>query len=262
MIPRPLPPRCLGRLEHNPAMDARAPQLGAHALTRATAPDRLNRSMVPFTPRMDRNDQLENCTAVALANAARAAAALRGFGVYIPTDKVVAFYRQSTGYNGTPATDHGGIETAVLNSQARQGFDIGAEAPLVGAWGTFDPTDQNLMRAAISEGGAVCLGVSLSISDKTTLVWDIDSPAAAGDSAPGSWGRHELIGWDYSGTGNMDVVRLGTWGGWQRATWRWLRQRVDEVHLVAWRQLGSTPLSIDYDRLVADTALFAGWANV
>jgi hypothetical protein len=239
-------------------MLAKAPQLGVHRLATKRAPTRIDRSSIAFTPGMDDNNILNDCTAVSVANCARAAAALHGYSIDIPTTKVVGFYSQSTGYNGTPGTDLGGVIARVLQSQAQPGFDIGGQAPLIGAFGTFDPQDLNLMRVAMDEAGIVDLGVALSISDQNMEVWDTIAPASAGDPTPGSWGLHSLFGWDYTGLADDDTVRLGTWGGWQVATWRWVRARADEGHSIAWRQFGVAP-SIDYDRLVADNDLFAGW---
>ena len=251
--------RQLGRLPHDPAMLARAPQLGGHALGAKRAPATLDRLALGLMPRLDGNDRLSDCTAVAIANSARAAAMLDGYQVAIPTAKVVGFYGQSTGYDGTPATDRGGVLAKVLANQAQAGFDIGAQAPLVGAWGTFDPHDRNLMALAIDELGTVQLGVALSISDQRLGIWDTVVPASAGDSAPGSWGRHAMMAWDYTGLDDKDTVRCGTWGAWQHVTWRWIRARAEEAHSLAWRRFGGAGAAIDYERLVADNELFVGW---
>lgn len=251
--------RELGCLPHDPEAISRAPQLGL-AMASRPAPPRLDRSGVEFVPHLDRNDTIGCCTAVAVANCARAAAAMRGFGIAISTTDVLGFYSQSTGWDGTPATDHGGVIAKVLLNQAQHGFKTAAgQTDLVAAWGTWDPEDLNLMRVAMAEGGAVDLGVALSVSDQITGIWDTNTPSSAGDPHPGSWGLHSLMGFDYTGTADTDLVRLGTWGMWQWATWRWVRQRTREAHLLAWRQLGA-PSTIDYERLVADAALFSGWS--
>ena len=248
----------LGRLPHDPLQLARAPQL-APRLKGMTAPGMIARTAIAFTPGLDDNDTIGDCTAVALANCARAAAALHGDSLFrIPTFKVIAFYEQSTGYNpADPATDKGGVMALVLASQQRDGFYIeDRDIPLKGAWGTFDPADRNLMGVAIDVIGAVNLGVSLSISDQNMSVWDTETPASAGDPTPGSWGGHALMIWDYTGTADTDLVRLGTWGAWKQATWRWVAARAVEAHAIAWRRFGAAERGLDYDQLVADGALF------
>jgi len=247
-----------GRLAHDPAMLARAAQLADHPVAQMVELAQLDRSNIEFTPCLDDNDIRSNCTAVDLANCLRAAAVLAGYQIVIPTPKVVAFYSQSTGYDGTPATDVGGVEALVLASQARAGFDTGGQTEMVGAWGTQDPADHGLIRRCITHIGTATLGVALSIADKTMDVWDTETPASAGDPTPGSWGRHELFGWDFTGTEPTDLVRLGTWGGWKYATWRWARKAVEEAHAISWRQIGA-PVGIDYDKMLADNDLFAGW---
>jgi hypothetical protein len=250
----------LGRLPHDPAMLAAAPQFAAGLLGDLGAPDKLDRRGIRVPLAMDGNDRLSNCTSVGLANCARAAAELHGYDVDIPEASVIQFYSQSTGYDAAkPETDAGGNMALVLASQANKGFDIGAQAPLVAAWGTFDPADLNLMRVAIDRVGSAYLGVSLSISDQQLAVWDTAAPTWAGDPTPGSWGRHAVMAWDYTGTGPDDTVRLGTWGYWMLATWRWIAARADEAHAVAWRQFAGETAPVDYDALLADAALFAGW---
>ena len=256
-----VPGKHLGRKPADPAALARAPQLGNHMLASMPAPPVLDRSKIAFTPDMDGNDTVGDCTAVALANCARAAACLAGFQIVIPKPKVIAFYSQSTGYNPkVPSTDQGGVEVDVLANQARHGFDIGEQTPLVGAWGTFDPGNQGLMRSCIANVGTCYIGVALSISDQNMKVWDTDAPASAGDPTPGSWGDHAPFIWDYEGTSDTDLVRIGTWGYWQKATWRWVRRRTQEAHGIAWRQMNKAGTDgLDYDRLLADSELFSTW---
>jgi hypothetical protein len=207
---------------------------------------------------MDYNDHIGDCTAVALANCARAAAALRGdTSLSISTVDVVDFYSASTGYVwGNPATDKGGVIADILSYQSRMGLEVDDGARLRGAWGSFNPRDRNLMGVAIDVVGSVNLGVALADADKTMAIWDTHSPASAGDPAPGSWGGHSLIIFDYEGLDDTDFVRLGTWGEWQKATWRWVTSRADEAHAIAWRRFGTMLPGLDFEALLADSQLF------
>jgi hypothetical protein len=77
-------------------------------------------------------------------------------------------------------------------------------------------------------------------------VWDDDGTADPGPLA----GLHSLMGWDYLGLSDDSLVRLGTWGNWQPATWRWLSRRLDEAHGLLWRQF-AVP-GVDYAALQSD----------
>jgi hypothetical protein len=69
-------------------------------------------------------------------------------------------------------------------------------------------------------------------------------------------GGHALIAWDYTSLADNGVVRLGTWGEWQPATWAWVSARLNEAHGVVWRQLvradGTFYAGLTTDGLVAE----------
>jgi hypothetical protein len=173
---------------------------------------------------------------------------------------VVALYSASTGYvPGDPSTDQGGVELDVLGYQASHGFDTGDQAPLVGAFATFDPRDRATFASTMALLGPVYLGVNLASADlDTSVVWDTATP---GDQTPGSWGGHCLLAWDYTGLGDTDTVRLATWGTLQPCTWRWLADRCEEAHVLIWRQLMKANAlnfaGLDYDGLRATNLAWA-----
>jgi hypothetical protein len=78
--------------------------------------------------------------------------------------------------------------------------------------------------------GGAYLGIVLHDRDMQTVgqTWDI---GLRGSSPVGG---HCVVGWDYTGLGDADTVRLMTWGAWQPATWRWLEARVEEAWGLAW----------------------------
>jgi hypothetical protein len=243
----------LGRLPADHMALAKAPRLSRFMRAAAPPPPRLDRSHLPFTPEMDGNDVLPNCTAVGLANCARAFAILNGYATSIPTDKVVAFYTEAGG------TDEGAVELDVLGYQLANGFDTGDQTRFFGTFGTFNPSDRAMFANAMAKCGAVYLGVDLALADQDMSVpWDTSTP---GDQHAGSWGGHCLVAWDYTGLGDKDTVRLGTWGAWQPATWDWLDARSEEAHVVIWRQLmsasGKTLGGVDYAGLQATNATWA-----
>ena len=241
----------LGRLPHDPARIAALPQFGRHALAAELAPPKLDRSGITWFPGLDGNDQIGDCTAVGIANAARAMAAIGGFVLPIPPTAAPSFYSASTGYDpARPETDQGGIEADVLAYQAMHGFPADMQDPLVALYATSDPGDLNALRTVAWQCGSAYLGVDLALADQSAGVWDTSTPADAGDAMPGSWGGHCLLAWDWTGIEDTDTVRLVTWGALQPATWRWVRSRLTEVHALMWRQFGEIP-GIDYERLEA-----------
>jgi hypothetical protein len=257
----------LGRLPHNPAQVARMPRLTLHPMlsgtTIPTYPPVLDRGRFQFQPGMDDNDQIGDCTAAGYANGARAAAALSGYGIEITVPQAVDFYSQCSGYNpktplvdGENPTDTGAVLADVLTVQAKGGF-AATNQMLVADFATVEPADLNAIRAITARTGMLYCGVDLALADQAPAAfWDINTPAAAGDPAPGSWGGHCLGLWDWTGTRDTDLVRLATWGTFQTATWRWVKSRLVEAHAVMWRDLGSAIPGLDYDRLKADLASF------
>jgi hypothetical protein len=82
-------------------------------------------------------------------------------------------------------------------------------------------------------------------------IWDVrggrdDGPVVGG---------HCVVGWDYTGLGDDDTVRIGTWGDWQPASWAWVAARLDEAHGLVYRQLARADgfyTGVTADGLVAD----------
>lgn len=227
-----------------------APKL-SRSMKMRLAPARLDRSHVPFRPAMDHNDRIGNCTAVGVANSIRAQAALSGWQANIPTQRVIDLYSASAGYDpARPDTDRGAPEATVLAWQLANGFDTGTQTRYYGLWGSIDPQDLNHIRLTMAMLGGCYLGVALATADQTGDVWDTTTP---GDHTPGSWGGHCLWAWDYTGTNDDDIVRLGTWGQFQPATWRWLRKYIEEGHGLTHPQMigptGKSPAGLDIDAM-------------
>ncbi len=257
----------LGLVPHVPQQLAMAPQLGGHPLASMTAPPKMLRPFASYVPTLGDNDKVGDCTCVGIANYALGVSALNNFSLDIPTTNILDLYTNSCGYNpnvppmsnGENPTDKGGNEANVLKYQVQNGFKIVNDS-LVADWATYNPLDLNLMRNVISYYGLSYLGVALALSDQKPGVWDTNTPAASGDSTPGSWGYHCLDIWEYDGTDDDSLVTLVTWGTFQQATWRWVKSRLTEAHLLMFRSLASPAPSsyfgIDYDKLKSDMQTF------
>jgi hypothetical protein len=244
----------LGRCPVAPERLAGAPQLVNHMHAAAPVPPVYDTTKLPLRPGLYGNDQHSNCTAVGLANAARAAAARNGFQIAIGLPDVMAFYSASTGYVPTdPSTDQGGVELDVLGYQLRNGFRRAGADELVGAFATFDPSDRRTFAQAMVTCSSCYIGIDLAAADLTdtaddpSVVWDTVTP---GDQTPDPDNGHCVMTFGYTGLGGTDLVRIGTWGIWKLATWQWVLSRTVESHVVIWRQLmpasGHTSDNLDY----------------
>lgn len=258
---------CLGRKPaivrpHQPRLDHH------HLMQDRVAPTKLIRGHIDPSPVLADNDEIGDCTAVGLANSIRCLSALNGFSTDTPTPSVIQFYEDSTGYNpSNPSSDQGGVEADILAFAGRNGYAL-PEQTLYPLWGTIDPGNFNSIRLAAASLGSVYLGVNLAIADQALIgsTWDTDTRLDEGDPTAGSWGGHCLVLWDYDGCDDADTVTLLTWGQKQKATWRWLRSRLEEAHGVLWPQL-ATPLpgfmsASCLDKLKADNKEFLSGSSV
>ena len=232
--PRDWPYR-LGRLPHDDAAIARAPQ---HTMKAgAPVPPVLNRSHIPYAPGLYHNDTLGNCTAAGLANAALAFALARsGFAPVIEPDKVVDFYALCVGNPPDLVAAEGCVELDVLTRASTDGVDFGQQVPLGLTYGVADPKDRSEIAHITLTYGSAYIGITLTERDMDTIAaggsWDDDGS----DASPPA-GGHCLLVWDYLGLKDTDPVRLATWGQLQTATWRWLGRRLVEAYAISWPQL-------------------------
>ena len=242
-------------LIHRP-VPASAPNLRMHAINQTVAPDHLDRSHIAYTPQLFGNGDCGDCTIAGLANALLAQSALSGFGLNIPTSKVLAKYSTLSGYNPSdPATDTGLVEVDVLADQITNGFDTGDQTPFAGLWATIDPANLNQMMVAMAQLGVAYLGLTLRVADQADGVLD----TVDGDQTT-LWGGHCAISFGYTGKTDTDLVELDTWGERRQVTVRWIKSRMTECHALVHRQL-MTPQAVNgcglsWDRLSADCASF------
>lgn len=230
----------LGRLPHDPIrLAAVAPHL-----TTLAVPARLDRSRIDFAPGLYQNDILPDCTAVGLANSARAAAWVwAGTDIVVDPNRVRQLYAKAVKLPDdiVSLAGSGGVQMLdLLEAASGAGVDFGEQTLLVPTWERCDLSDQfNIAHAMLY--GAAYLGVDLAGADMAARVWDKPYVPNVGDETPGSEGGHTIIAWDYEGLELGDLVRFGTWGEWKPGTWRWLLDRLDgqEAYCVKWRQFGA-----------------------
>jgi len=231
----------LGLRPHDPAALAAVPVHYAATLPPGRGLGRI--AGIKFEPSLCDNDLLPVCVAAFLLNSARATAWVRtGADIVADQRKAVTFYAGVAGcaddFMAIDATD--GVQMlAAFQRASAAGFDIGQQVPLYPSWSRCAADDRfSLAHAAI--GGLTGLGVKLATADaKIGGVWDLDMPGVApAAQISGSWGPHCLGLWDWDGFGETDIVYLATWGIIQRATWRWVHDRLEsgEAYAVDWQQ--------------------------
>jgi hypothetical protein len=242
-----------GRLQHDPDTLARAPSL---RLSAVEPPAVLDRSSVNVNLGLYQNDVYPDCTAAGAFNYVCCIAALNGYGLPIDNTKAPTFYAACIGCADTPeaiaATD-GALMTDVIARLGSHGLDIGSQT-LVGFGGTI-PLRRIQLALSLAQVGAGYWGIDVYQNDMDNVgkVWTTDySPGPVE-------GGHCVVGFDYAGLGNNDVVRIATWGAWQMATWAWVDARLQEAHGLAFRDL--TPASgkywsgVTYDTLLAEAGV-------
>lgn len=239
----------LGRIRHDPVALARVP---SHRFGAVPPPVTLDRSAMAFEPGLYQNDSLPDCTAVALANAARGVAALNGFDLVLDQARVPAFYSACVGSPANLAATDGAAMLDVLARQAGQGFDIGPQT-LCGHYATIGTHSRSALASGMVRLGAGYWGVTLRERDmERAALWDVRFGRDDGNVV----GGHAVIAWDYRGLGDADTLRIGTWGAWQEATWAWVAARLDEAYGIVWRQLeradGTFYSGVTADGLVAE----------
>jgi hypothetical protein len=225
----------LGRLPHDVA---RLEAAQRHVFGAIKPPAVLDRQSIQFDPGLYQNDILPDCTGAALANCAQARAALNGFALGITDDHVRAFYAACVGVSddivALTQTD-GAVMMDVLDRQSKFGFEIGQQTALVGLSNTIDQKSRTALAESLNEFGGAYWGVTLRERDVEPGLDEWDLKPGRDDGQP--IGGHCVMAWDYTGLSDDDTVRVATWGKWMPATWAWVSSRLEEAHVIRWKQL-------------------------
>ena len=204
------------------------------------APQSVLRTGIDPDPQMFGNDTLSDCTAVSTYNGARAIDKLvnqtSSIDLNVDIHNVIQFYSECTGYiPGDASTDNGADIDHVMRTAMLSGIPTNGSTRLYPLIAEFEPGDLESIRNALNMFGALHFGVGLAVADQdTSVVWDTTTP---GDQRQGSWGWHDLNLWEYDGKADTDLVTLLTWGGKQKATWRWVKARMGICTAMAFHQL-------------------------
>ena len=129
----------------------------------------------------------------------------------------------------------------VLSWQETHGLDLGG-IQLYGVPRVVDHTSRNDLALSIFQLGHGWWGIDIYEKDIADIQAGIPWDFTLGQDSGKLLGGHAINAWDYTGLQDTDIVRVGTWGRWQPATWNWISRRLLESHAVIWPQLKAAPL--------------------
>jgi len=158
------------------------------------------------------NDKIGNCTCVTPAQAIYQWTMLsKGRALTVPTEKVIALYEITGGYNPAfPGTDTGGIISQVLVYLAQTGYDIGTGTNQKFISGRVNHLDLDEIKDCVDIGGNANWGVNLPLAARVVdHVWDVPAGGVVTrDGVPGGWGGHNclIVGYD------EELFYIFTWG--------------------------------------------------
>ncbi len=200
-------------------------------------PGRLDRSLTDWTPMLDGNDALPDCTFVSPENLARGIASLNDYDLAVANGSAPAAYAACFGKPLAEIAATDGIEMlAVVAWQGLHGFDVGEQVPLVVRVGTV-ALNRMALAHAMDRLDGVWAGVRLFERDMEAIFAGQVLDVQDGRDDGALIGLHAENLWCYDRLADDAVVQAGTWGRWQGATWRWYRDRSDEAHAAVFRQL-------------------------
>lgn len=213
--------------------DRRTIKFGQLLTAAVPEPPKRNSVALNATFPMFDNDRIGDCTCAAMGHRiiAQERSSAQSSRPTVNVSDVVTVYSAVTGYDPTrPETDQGAYLLDVLNYMRK--FGMGREKDgtthTIGAFAQVDPTDHDEVMLAHWMFGGVYIGVGLPIAAQHQIdqgaQWDLTGNARL--DKWGSWGGHAMYVQSY----DVDGPTFISWGGRQRATWRWWDTYVDELY--------------------------------
>ena len=193
------------------------------------------------------NDQLGDCTIAGVGHAVQTLTANVSGQAVVTDDDVLSYYKLWDGYDGTPATDNGGIELDVLNNWQKNGF---AGHALL-AFAQANPANTTEVKQAINLFGGLYIGMQVPnfiMAGPAPGVWDVTPNDGGIDGGHCVW----VVGY------NDDLVKFVSWGTLYEMKWAFWARYVDEAHALLSNDFikanGLDPAGFDLSALQADLA--------
>lgn len=204
------------------------------------------------------NDRYGDCGPVSVANYIRLVSTyLTGVEVDVPLDAVFDLYRRSGNPDFNPDTGAGdnGVDMQTMLEAMYHGGIAGIK-PV--AFAAVNPTDPEVLRAAISIFGAVLFGSVLDTAQETQF-----ESGHAWDYLEGSplWGGHATLVGQYTPPNGFSDFSLVTWGQVQHATDRFVIRQNQEAWVVIMKDHFGTRAfqeGIDVNALAEDYKALTG----
>lgn len=121
-------------------------------------------------------------------------------------------FNQNAGPPGENPTDQGTDNNELVAYWKSQGVKCGADGSVHKIVGSLavDLSNPSECRTAVYEFGALFIAVALPLTAQGARSWAVVGDGQTGDSAPGSWGGHDVVALSY-GPAALDVNTWGTW---------------------------------------------------
>ena len=216
--------RCLGRIRPTESERSLVPKLAKYVDALPAAPPSLDLTHgIPQWPTY-LNTQLGDCTCAAVGHCEEVFSYAATGTPFIAQDSDILALYETQGYvPGDPSTDHGAVETSVLNQWRIHGFANGRK---LHSYASVDVSDLTLVRQCTWIFYGLYIGIALPLSAQSQSEWDVDISAPSEETQPGSWGGHAVNVVGYS-TEGLTVI---TWGAPLTMTWRFWENYVDEAY--------------------------------
>lgn len=174
---------------------------------------------------VDGNDAVGDCTIADVDHEVKSAQVAAGnTEVASTTTEVLAGYSAVTGYDpADPSTDQGAEMQAVREYWQKTGFTLGGQRHKIAMFAELDIHDEDLIKLAVYELGAV--GVGANLPQSAMDQFDAGQPWDVVADDGGILGGHAfaVVGYD------KDFLEVLTWGKVQKVTWAWWRMYVEEA---------------------------------
>lgn len=155
---------------------------------------------------------------------------------------------------GNPNTDQGTDNSVLIKDWEGAGVKCAADGSVHKITGSVAVDATNIVecQTAIYEFGALFCAVDLPITAQGQTVWSVVGNGQTGNSAPGSWGGHDVVAMAYSG----DTIDVDTWGVWTPVTADFRTTYQAGFFAVVSQDMlnrsGVSPTGLDWSALVAD----------
>lgn len=232
--------------------------LGDYLAAEAQPPARVHRGLFKGYTDVLANDQLGDCGEAMPIHGIEGMHHAAGTRVppFVAQD-AINLYEQVGGYvPGDPSTDQGTDNDVLINHWTSTGIKCAGDSSIhkIAASVFVDPQNEVENKIAIYEFVALFRAVALPLTAQGQTRWSVVGDGKTGDSAPGSWGGHDIPYMAY----DPNDYDADSWGVWIPVDESFDRAYAMQGFVVVTpdmqRRSGVSPTGLNYSRLMADLA--------